>query len=180
MDFSERKMPWWLIVMTGVVIIAASIFVLVERTAGLKLLTFLVALGALVYGVYNFVIALKNKDDNSMCISHLVHGLIDIVLFLLIIVIRNTPNLLGIVIACWLIVFGVFEIITARHSENNKRSRIGAILLLIGLIVLIVPLVFSIDYVILIAIVGLCFGLLRTIQGILFKIKNGESNSGLR
>ena len=116
-------MPWWFIVLTGVVSIVVSIFLLSDRVSGLVLLTWLVALGAACYGIYNLVMALKNKDDNSAAIPLLVHGLLDIVLVLLIIVIPDSQALLGIIIACWLIVFGVFEIISARQSDTPRRGK---------------------------------------------------------
>lgn len=179
MQLRERKLPWWLIIVTGVIIALVGIFVLVDQVNGLNVLVFLVGLGALVFAVFNFIIAFKNRNDNTICVSHLIQGLIDVVLLLLIIVIANTPTLLGIIIACWLLAFGIFELTAGRKLDNPKRSRLGALLTVIGLVVLIVPLVFSIDYLVLIGIVGIVFGVMRIVIGILIKMGEGRSASNL-
>lgn len=180
MDIRERKIPWWLIIITGVIIIAVGIFVLADRVSGLNVLIFLIGLGALAFAVFNFVIAFKTRNTRQVSLSHIVHGLIDIVLLLLIIVMRKTPTLLGIIIACWLIIFGVFEVITARQNDQPKRSKMGVLLVLIGLVVLIIPLIFSIDYLILIGIVGIVFGVYRTILGIIIATKRTGQTTSLR
>ena len=180
MDIRERKLPWWLIIVTGVIIIAASIFVLADRVSGLTVLTFMVALGTLTFAVFNFIIAIKSKEIRSVWIPHVVQGIINIVLFLLVIIIPRSPTLLGIIIACWLMAFGVFEIVAARHYDQPKRSKMGALLSIIGLVVLVIPLVFSIDYLILIAIVGLVFGIFRIVIGILIKANDNGGTTSLR
>ena len=180
MDFQERKMPWWFILLTGVILIVVSIFLLADHMSGLMVLTVLVALGAAIYGLYNLILALKRRDDNSAAIPLLVHGLLDIVLVLLIIVIPDSQALLGIIIACWLIVFGLFEIISGRQHDNSRAAKLGGLLLIIGLAVLIVPLALRIDYIILIAIAGLVFGIFRIILGIMIKSKYNERTSGGR
>ena len=179
MELSERKMPWWTIVTTGIVIIIVSIFLLIDSASGLVLLTWAVALGAAFTGIYDLYLALKNKDSNSS-IPLLVHGLLDLLLVLLIIVIPDSPALLGIIIACWLIVFGLFEIISGRRNDSAKRSRVGALLLIIGLALLIVPLALRIDYVLLIAIVGLVYGIFRIVLGIRIKAEYDQRTSGGR
>lgn len=180
MDLQERKMPWWFIVLTGVVLIIVSIFLLADRMSGLMVLTILVALGAAIYGLYNLVLALKRRDDNSASIPLLVHGLLDILLVLLIIVIPDSQALLGIIIACWLIVFGLFEILSGRRDDSRRAGKLGALLLIIGLAVLIIPLVLHIDYIILIAIAGLVFGIFRIIIGVMVKSKYEERTTGGR
>ena len=180
MDIRERKLPWWLIIVTGVLIIAASIFVLADRASALTVLKVIIAIGTFAFAVFNFVIAIKNRDIRSVWISHLAQGIINIVLFILVIAIPASPTLLGIIIALWLIVFGVFEIIAARHYDQNKRSKMGILLVIIGLVVLIIPLVFSIDYLLLIAIVGLVFGIFRVVLGILIKANDTGATTSLR
>lgn len=180
MDFHERKMPWWFIVLTGVILIVIGIFLLADSMTGLVVLTVLVALGAAIYGLYNLIAALKNRDDNNVSIPLLIHGLLDIVLVLLIIVIPDSQALLGIIIACWLIVFGLFEIIAGRQHDSGRAGKMGALLLIIGLAVLIIPLVLSIDYVILIAVASLVFGIIRVILGLMIKTKYDERTSGGR
>ena len=177
MQIRERKLPWWLIIITGIIVIAAGIFVLADSINGLRVLVFLAGLGALAFGVYNLIIAFKNNDQKSVFLPFLVHGLIDFLLFLLIIIIRDSPLLLGIIVACWLMAFGVFEAIAGRRNDNQKRSRLGAILVIVGLAVLIIPLIFSIDYLILIGIVGIVFGVARIVLGILIKANEGQTSS---
>lgn len=179
MQLRERKLPWWLIIVTGIIIVAAGIFVLIDKVNGLNVLVFLVGIGALSFALFNFIIAFKNRNDNTICISHLVQGLIDIVLLLLIIVIRNTPTLLGIIVACWLLAFGIFELTAGRKLGSSKRIRLGVLLTIIGLVVLIVPLVFSIDYLALIGIVGIAFGVMRIILGVLIRTNDNKGVSNL-
>ena len=57
MQIRERKLPWWLIIITGVVIIVAGIYVLADQINGLNVLVFLVGLGALSFAVFNLVVA---------------------------------------------------------------------------------------------------------------------------
>ncbi len=177
MQIRERKLPWWLIIVTGLISIAAGIFVLADSINGLKVLVFLVGLGTLAFGVYNIIIAFKNYSQRNVFLPFLVHGLIDILLLLLIIIIKDSPLLLGIIVSCWLMVFGVFEAIAGRRDENQKLSRLGAILVIIGFIVLIIPLIFSIDYLILIGIVGIVFGVLRVVLGVLIKSNEQKATS---
>ena len=176
MELSERKMPWWVIVLTGIIILIVSVFLLADRISGLVLLTWVVALGAAVTGIYDLFLALKDRNS-STSIPLLVHGLLDLLLVLLIIVIPDSQALLGIIIACWLMVFGVFEIISGRRSDSAKRRRLGILLIIIGLALLIVPLALCIDYVILIAIAGLVFGIYRIVLGILIKAKYDQRTS---
>ena len=177
MDFSERKMPWWLIILIGAIIVVVSIFLLADRSAGLVLLTWIVALGAAATGIFYLVMALRQNGPNGTSIPLLIHGLIDMLLVLLIIVIPNSQALLGIIIACWLIVFGVFEILSCRQRDKTRLSRLGVLLALIGLALLIIPLALRIDYVILIAIAGLVFGIVRIVLGILIKVKHDQRTS---
>ncbi len=180
MDIRERKLPWWLIIVTGVLIIAASIFVLADRVSALMVLTVIIAVGTLAFAVFNFVIAIKSRDIRSVWIPHVVQGIFNIILFLLVIIIPRDEKLIGIIIACWLMAFGVFEIIAARHYNQNKRSKMGILLVIIGLVVLIIPLVFSIDYLLLIAIVGLVFGVFRVVLGIIIKANGNGGTTSLR
>ena len=181
MQIRERKLPWWLIIVTGLLIITAGIFVLVDNIKGyengLNVLVFLTGLGALSFGVYNFIVAYKSRSDNSMFLTYLVHGIIDIVLLLLIIIIRNSHLLLGVIIACWMMVFGVFEVIEGRKNDNQKHTRLGAIFAIVGLVVLVIPLIFSIDYLTLIGIVGIVFGSLRVALGIMIKSNELKTTS---
>jgi uncharacterized membrane protein HdeD (DUF308 family) len=154
--------------------------VLADRASALTVLKVIISVGLFAFAVFNFVLAIKNKDIRSVWISHVTQGIINIVLFLLVIIIPASPTLLGIIIAIWLIVFGVFEIIAASHYGQSKRSKMGILLTVIGLVVLIIPLVFSIDYLILIAIVGLVFGVFRVVLGILIKSKDTGATTSLR
>ena len=171
MELRERKLPWWMIILTGIIIVVVSIFLLADRASGLVLLTWVVALGAAATGIYYLYAALKHKDDNSTSIPMLVHGLLDLLLVLLIIVIPDSQALLGIIIACWLIVFGIFEILSGRRHDEPKLNKLGALLIVIGLVLLIVPLALKMDYVILIAVAGLVFGIFRIVLGVLIKIR---------
>lgn len=186
MDLTDRKMPWWLMVLMGLVIIGLCIFFLVDHdpqaqhSASLSLLLWVVGIAAAILAAYNLYLALKFKDDNKKSIPCLVHGLLDVVLLLLLIVINDSPNLLGTIIASWLIVFGVFEVITARHRENAKRTKLGSILVIIGLIVLIIPLTLKMDYVILIGVIGIVFGVASAALGIYLKMKYDQRTSGGR
>lgn len=184
MKTNEKNMSWWLAIVIGVLIIAAGIFLLISPKIGLDVLVFLVGLGVLVYGAYNIYIAVKAKSNHREFAPYLVHGLLDIILLLLIIIITDTPALLGIIIACWFIIFGFFDIVQARKEIDNddkrRRTRIGALLAVIGVCLLIIPLLLSINYIILFGIAALVLGVVKTVQGILNKIKLDESTSGGR
>lgn len=177
---TEKSMPWWLVVLTGVLIIAAGIFLLVSPTSGLSLLIFIVGLGVLVYGIYCLIKAIQHKNDNRVFVPYIVHGILDIVLFLLILIIRPTAGLLGVILSSWLIVFGVFGIINGRQESNSRKARAGTFLTLIGLGFLIIPLVIAIGHVVFLGIIALVLGVIRTIQGIVYKVRLDQRTSGGR
>lgn len=180
----EKAMPWWLVIVTGILIIAVGIFLITtnnadpySNNAALDTLTFFVGLGVLVYGIYCFYKAIQLKNKNQLFIPFLIHCILDVVLFLLILIIHKSPILLGIILALWLIVFGVFDIIAAKQSDGKRSTKTGALLVLIGIGLLVIPLLLNINYVIFLGIAALVFGVIRTVQGILFKIKLNDRTS---
>ena len=185
---SNWKMPWWLVILTGALIVAVGIFLLAantpdsEKNAALEMLLFIVGFIVFAYGIYNLYRAFKLKNDRRMFLAHLVHGLLDIILLLLILIIRDSQALLGIILACWFIVFGLFGLVQAGHgNEKNLQSRrINVLLLVIGLVLLIFPLALAIDYILLIGIAGIVIGAVRVTQGIVMKSRYDERTSGGR
>lgn len=187
---TEKKTPWWLVVLTGALIIAAGIFLLAANginkadpgaaSVALRTLIFIVGLGVLVYGIYCMIKAIQHKTNNGVFVPYLVHGLLDIVLFLLILIIPPTAGLMGIILSCWLIVFGVFGIIQGRKESNSRKTRAGALLGLIGLAFLIIPLVLTINQVVFLGIIALVLGVIRTVQGIIYKVRLDGRTSGGR
>ncbi len=178
---TAKSMPWWLVVVTGVLIVAAGIFLLVAPQAGLAFMTFLLAVGVLGFGSYNLYKAYRYKDSNELFVMYLVHGLLNIVLFLLIVFIapshedplyiQKMSPLFGVILACWFIIFGLFGIIHARQdSENKTRARVSTLILLIG-IVLFVPFVIGMYHILFIAIAVLVIGVVRTLLGIVMKTR---------
>lgn len=167
-------------VVMGLVIVGVCIFFLANQAAGLAVLLWSVGIGVAILTAYNLFMALKFRDDNRKSIPYLVYGLLDAVLLLLLIVINDSPNLLGTIIASWLIVFGVFEVITARQRDDAKRTKLGSMLVIIGLIVLIIPLILQMDYVILIGVLGLIFGVASAALGIYIKMRFDQRTSGGR
>jgi uncharacterized membrane protein HdeD (DUF308 family) len=187
---SNGKMPWWLVILTGALILAAGVFLLAanspeaDKNIALKTLLFLVGLVVFAYGVFNLYKAVKLKNDHRMFVAHLIHGILDIVLLLLILIIRDSQALLGIILACWFIVFGLFGLVqSAQNDERNIQSRrISALLLVIGLALLIVPLVLGINeyYILLLGIAGIVIGAVRIVQGIIQKARYDDRTSGGR
>ena len=145
------------------------------------MLNILVGIGVFLYCIFNIFKAVQNKDDNQLFIPYLAHGLLDIVLLLLLISIPNTPKLVAIIIACWLIVFGFFEIIHGRRSSENKHQlRNGSLLILTGVGVLVIPLILSLDSAMFIGIVALVIGVVKTVQGLICKVNVDKRTSGGR
>ncbi len=177
----DKTMPWWFIILTGLIILAVGIYLLVSPVSGLSVLTFLLGIGVLVFSIYNFYKAIKYKDDNRLFVPFLVHALLDAVLFLLLLVIRNSPALLGVILASWFIVFGVFGMIHAQQDGGNKpKARISALLALIGVVLILLPFLIGIDHVIFLGIVSILIGVVRTTQGIVYKVQHDERTSGGR
>ena len=187
---TEKKTPWWLAVLTGALILAAGIFLLAANginkadpgaaSVALQTLIFIVGLGVLAYGIYCIIKAIQHKSSNTLFIPYLVHGLLDIVLFLLILIIPPTAGLMGVILSCWLIVFGVFGLIHGRQESSGRKSRAGALLALIGVAFLIIPLVLTINQVVFLGIIALVLGLIRTVQGIVYKVRLDGRTSGGR
>lgn len=176
MQATEKILPWWMVIVTGLLILAAGIFLLVSPVDGLNMLTFLLGAGVLVFGFYNIYKAYRYKDDNRLFIPFLIHGLLDLVLFLLIVVIQNSPAHLGVILSCGFIIFGIFGIIHARKDgENRTRARVSALFLLIGVVLIVLPFLLSMSHVLFLGIVSILIGVVRTAQGIIQKVKLGSN-----
>ncbi len=177
----DKTMPWWIIIVTGLLILTVGIYLLVSPVSGLSMLTFLLGIGVLAFSIYNFYKAIKYKDTNRLFVPFLVHALLDAVLFLLILVIRNSPALLGVILASWFIVFGVFGMIYAQQDGGSKiKSRINALLVLVGVVLILLPFLLGIDHVIFLGIVSILIGVVRTTQGIIYKVQRDHRTSGGR
>jgi predicted membrane channel-forming protein YqfA (hemolysin III family) len=99
----------------------------------------------------------------------------------LLLVIHNSPALLGVILASWFIVFGVFGMIHAQQDGGNKpKARISALLALIGVVLILLPFLIGIDHVIFLGIVSILIGVVRTTQGIIYKVQRDERTSGGR
>ncbi len=177
----DKTMPWWLVVLTGLIILAVGIYLLVSPESGLKALTFLLTIGVLLMSLYYFYKAYKFKDENRFFVPSLVHALLDLVLFLLLIIIRNSPALLGVILSSWFIIFGLFGIINARQDGGNaSKTRISALLLLIGVVLILLPFLLSINHVLFLGIVAILIGVFRTAQGVVYKVQRDGRTSGGR
>lgn len=185
---SSGRMPWWLVIVTGALIVAAGIFLLAtnntnpEENVALKTLMFVVGLIVLLYGIYNLYKAFKFKNDNRLFVAHLIHGILDVILLLLMLIIRDSQTLLGIILACWFIVFGLFGLVqSGQGSDRNLQTRrVSALLLVIGIALLVFPQVFSINYIFLLGLAGILIGLVRVGQGIINKTRYEDRTSGGR
>lgn len=185
---SSGRMPWWLVIVTGALIVAAGIFLLAtnntnpEENVALKTLMFVVGLIVLLYGIYNLYKAFKFKNDNRLFVAHLIHGILDVILLLLMLIIRDSQTLLGIILACWFIVFGLFGLVqSGQGSDRNLQTRrVSALLLVIGIALLVFPQVFSINYIFLLGLAGILIGLVRVGQGIISKTRYEDRTSGGR
>jgi len=190
MSFEGKKLPWWLNVVIGVAIITAGIFLLVSPDDGNDFLTFAVGLGVFVFFVYNVIKAVQHKRDNRLFIPYLAHGLLDLILFILIISIPSTrpgdsgseaSQLIGIIIACWLIIFGFFEIVRKKPEVPGTHFvRNGLLLILSGTVVMSILLLTQLNYVIFIGIVAIMIGVVKTVQGFLGKARENDQASGGR
>ncbi len=190
---------WLISIVIGVLIIAAGIFLLVSlpgdgnnagnettKNAGNETLRTLVGIGVFGFCVYCIFKAFQSKDNNRLFIPYLAQGLLDIILLLLLITINEeevkTPVLVEIIIACWLMIFGFFEIIHAkRDNESQHRIRNGSLLILAGIGILIIPLLLlNMQSVLFIGIVALVFGVFKVVQGLISKVRSDGDNSGGR
>lgn len=176
----DKTMPWWLTVLTGLAILAAGIYLLVSPVSGLNTLTFILAAGVLIFSLYYFYQAYKYRSENRLFVPFLVHALLDIVLFVLVIVIRNSHYLLGAILASWFVIFGVFGMIHSRQDGGGKgRTRFSALFVLIG-VVLLLLFFLGIDHVVFLGIVAILIGVVRTALGIIGKVQRDGRTSGGR
>lgn len=176
----DKTMPWWLTVITGLAILGAGIYLLVSPESGLNALTFILAAGVLIFSLYHFYQAYKYKDENRSFVAFLVHALLDIVLFALVIVIRNSHYLLGAILASWFVIFGVFGLIHSRQDGGGKgRTRFSALFVLIG-VVLLLLFFLGINHVLFLGIVAILIGVIRVVQGIVSKVRRDGRTSGGR
>lgn len=190
MKSNGRATPWWLNVVAGIMVIALGIFLLVSTIDGNGFLTVVVGVGLFIYCVYNIIKALQHKNDNSLFIPHLAHGLLDLVLLLLIITIPSSrpgvtgpqvSQLIGIIISCWLIIFGFFEMISKKNADSSQhRLRNGLLLFITGAVALLILLLIQINYVTFLGIVALLVGIIKIVQGLMNKVKNDEFGTGSR
>lgn len=188
MNSSKTKSAWLISIVIGILIIAAGIFLLVspstgEDSAGNDTVKTFLRIGVFGFCVYCIFKAYQSKDNNRLFIPYLAQGLLNIVLLLLLLTINEkeveTKVLVVIIIACWLMIFGFFEIIHARRSSDNQhRIRNGSLLILAGLAVLIIPLLLRMESVLFLGIVALVFGVFKIAQGLISKVRTDEGNSG--
>ncbi len=187
-----KRMPWWLMVITGLLILAAGIFLLASP-GFLNVLINLIGIGGLIIGIYFIVKALINKSESQRdFVLLLVHGLLNLVLALLIFILYKAHRditipsigyqngtLIGVMLGCWLIVFGVFGLIDARKAGGDRtRSRINLLLVVSGIVLLIVPF-FLMPHYIFMGIIGIIIGVIRTAQGIIYKVRlDGRTMGG--
>ena len=183
-----KKMPWWLVVLTGVLVIAVGIFLLAangtsktnpDASVALQTLIYIVGIGVLLFGLYCLFKAIQSKNDQQLFLLYLIHGILDIVLFLLILIIPPAPGLLGAILSCWMIVFGIFGIIQGGKEGGGRKTRAGVLLTLIGIVFLVLVFL-RIDSVLLLGLIALVLGVLRTAQGIIYKAKLDGRTSGGR
>jgi uncharacterized membrane protein HdeD (DUF308 family) len=190
---NEKRMPWWLMVITGLLIVAAGILLLASPDF-LNVLVNLIGIGALILGLYFIFRAVRIKNENrNASMLFLVHGLLNIVLAVLIFILYNSGRsvtitsigyqngtLIGVMLGCWLIIFGVFGLIEARKTGGGKASyRISLLLAISGLVLLIVPF-FLMPHYIFMGIIGIIIGVFRTGQGIAQKTRLDGRTSGGR
>ena len=186
MNSLSKKMPWWLIVLTGVLLLAVGIFLLAANgtdtlnpgagSPALRTLIFVVGIGVLLFGLYCIFKALQSRYDQRLFLLYLIHGVLDIVLFLLILFIPPAPGLLGAILSCWMIVFGIFGMIQGRQEGGGQKTRMGVLLTLIG-IGFLVLVILRVDSVLLLGLIALVVSIIRTAQGILIRTRmGGQSN----
>lgn len=190
MKSMEKATPWWLNVVAGIIIIALGIFLLVSIIDGNGFLTYVVGLGIFIFCIYNVIKAMQHKNDNRLFIPYLAHGLLDLVLLLLVITIPSSQpgvkgpqvsQLIGIIISCWLIIFGFFEMISKKMSDNQRhRIRNGSLLLLTGVAALLILLLIQINYVVFLGIVALIVGIIKIIQGLMNKVRDDGQGASSR
>lgn len=185
----DKAAPWWLNIVAGIIIVAVGIFLLVSPGGGNDFLTYAVGFGVFIYCIYNIIKALQHKDDNRLFIPYLAHALLDLVLLLLIIAIPSSKpgisgheisQLIGIIIGCWLIIFGFFEVISKRAGSGEHRVRNGLLLILAGACMLLILVLVQIQYVIFLGIVALLIGIIKTVQGLVVKVRTDERTTGGR
>lgn len=177
----DKTMPWWFVILTGLIVLAVGIYLLVSQESGLNALTFLLTIGVLLFSLYYFYKAYKFKDENRLFVPSLVHALLDLVLFLLLIIIRNSPALLGVILSSWFIIFGLFGLINARQDGGSStKTRMSALLLLVGVVLILLPFLLSINHVLFLGIVAILIGVFRTVQGIIYKVQHDGRTSGGR
>lgn len=186
MNSFTKKMPWWLIVLTGVLLLAVGIFLLAANgtdtlnpnagSPALRTLITVVGVGVLLFGLYCIFKALQSRHDQRLFLLYLIHGVLDIVLFLLILFIPPAPGLLGAIISCWMIVFGVFGMIQGRQEGGGQQTRVGVLLTLIG-IGFLVLVILRVDSVLLLGLIALVAGIIRIAQGIIIRTRMGGQGS---
>jgi uncharacterized membrane protein HdeD (DUF308 family) len=185
-----KATPWWLNVVAGILIIAAGIFLLVSPQDGNDFLTVVVGVGIFIFCLYNIIKAVQNRNDNRLFIPYLAHGLLDLVLLLLVITIPSDKigsdktqisQLIGIIISCWLIIFGFFMLISKKSQNENPNSiRNGLFLVIAGAGILLILLFVQIVYVIFLGILALIIGIIKILQGIMYKARDNDRTSGSR
>ena len=182
----SKKMPWWLVVLTGVLLLAVGIFLLAANgtdtlnpdagSPALRMLITVVGVGVLLFGLYCIFKALQSRHDQRLFLLYLIHGVLDIVLFLLILFIPPAPGLLGAIISCWMIVFGIFGMIQGRQEGGGQKTRVGVLLTLIG-IGFLVLVILRVDSVLLLGLIALAAGIIRIAQGIIIRTRMGGQGS---
>ena len=67
-----------------------------------------------------------------------------------------------------------------RSYYGKIKSRINALLVLVGVVLILLPFLLGIDHVIFLGIVSILIGVVRTTQGIIYKVQRDNRTSGGR
>lgn len=136
---------WWSFLITGVLLIAFGIVLLVWPASTLKVLAYLVGILALVIGTVETIVAFVQLARKEKMAFLLARGLISILIGILLLAKTGfTLTLVVVLIAVWSIIAGVIELMGGLEmpakSGRGWVAAAGVLNIILGILLLALPL----------------------------------------
>ena len=162
---------WWTFVVRGLLAIAFGVLAFFAPGLGIAVLVGLFAAWALIDGVTSLVTGIGGRNRDKSWWLEILEGVVSIIAGIIALVFPVlAAEVLVIIIAAWVIVTGIFEIIAAIRLREQIRGEFwlglaGLASILFGVILLVFPGVGALSLVWLIGSFALVFGVFLVILG---------------
>lgn len=128
---------WYMILFKGIVLTALAFFVLFNPEGTIKTVAFFLGIGFFAMGIVLVIRGIPKRKDKGDWNPEIVEGIADLILgFLMIVAPLALATVIPFLIGIWAAIYGIMCIIDSFRASSN-----GAILLLMGVVILLLSLI---------------------------------------